>query len=217
MDGLFILIPFYYNQFMKKILSPAFFDRPTTTVARGLLGMWIVSKGGDRELMITEVEAYDGPRDRASHANRGRTARTDVMFGPPGVFYIYFVYGMHWMVNVVTGPAGYPAAVLLRAGVWRDPETGDWVRVDGPGRLARFLGVSGVMNRLPARRRSGIWFEDRGTRIPRGAIVASKRIGVDYAGPVWSNKYYNFRAKTVPAPKASSVSKGRRKDYRSQI
>lgn len=181
---------------VRKTLPAKFFDRPTLTIARELLGKYIVRRTPDGRtlaLMITEVEAYDGPLDRASHAFRGRTPRTSVMFGPAGVFYVYFTYGMHWMVNVVTGPGDYPAAVLLRASAYHDPTTGTLVHVTGPARLAKFLGITGAQNRLPAARKSGLWFEDRSIRVPRAKIVEGKRIGVEYAGKVWAGKKYNFK------------------------
>jgi DNA-3-methyladenine glycosylase len=198
----------------KRILSSSFFNRPTVAVARDLLGKWLVHDvgpsvaGGARqrlELMITEVEAYDGPRDLASHARRGMTPRTKVMFGAPGVFYIYFIYGMHWMANVVTGPAGYPAAVLLRAGAYRDPKTGAWIRVKGPGLLTRHLRIGGTANGVAATKRNGLWFEDRGDlpiKVKGAKIVASKRVGVDYAGPLWSAKRYNFTLSRSPQPRS---------------
>src|SRR3989338_2229715 len=104
---------------MRKILPQSFFDRPTLAVARALLGKFLVRRTGKKtlEAMITEVEAYDGPEDRASHASRGITPRTKIMFGEAGRLYVYFTYGMHWMLNVVTGSRGYPAAVLIRAGI----------------------------------------------------------------------------------------------------
>ncbi len=185
---------------MGTILPRSFFDRPTTEVARELLGALIVSDllpGDRRVLMITETEAYDGPQDRASHASRGLTPRNRPMFGPPGAFYVYLVYGMHWMVNVVTGPEHYPAAVLLRAGMPEQGPSRDAAATDaikGPGLLARYLGVTGRMNGLAAQRKNGVWFESHpllpGRETPR--IVASKRIGVEYAGPVWSARRYNF-------------------------
>ena len=179
----------------KRTLPHAFFARPTLAVARGLLGKYIVRKWRGREiaLMIPEVAAYDGPHDRASHASRGRTPRTDVMFGPPGVFYVYFTYGMHWMLNIVTGQREYPAAVLIRAGAYRNPETGALMRVTGPARLTKFLRVSGAQNRMRAGRANGLWFEDRGVRVPRAKIMAGKRVGVDYAGEIWAAKPYNFK------------------------
>ena len=94
-----------------KFLSPAFFNRPILEVAPDLLGKYLVCRRGKTEtaLLVREVEAYDGPEDRACHACRGRTKRNDVMFGPPGYWYLYLIYGMYWMLNIVTGPEGYPA------------------------------------------------------------------------------------------------------------
>ncbi len=104
------------------ILKNKFFKRKTLRAAKDLLGKVLVRKyrGKESKLLITEVEAYDGPHDKASHANRGRTERTKPMFEEGGVFYIYFTYGMHWLVNIVTGPKNYPAAILIRAGILLD-------------------------------------------------------------------------------------------------
>ncbi len=171
-----------------------FFDRPTLAVARGLLGKYLVRRyrGRTRALMITEVEAYDGPHDRASHASRGMTPRNRPMFGPAGYFYVYFTYGMHWLVNIVTGPRDYPAAVLLRGGVLEGPRTSAVRHVNGPARLTKFLNIGRAQNGALASKKNGLWFEDRGITVPRTATAARKRIGVDYAGPVWANKRYNF-------------------------
>lgn len=179
---------------MRKTLSANFFDQSTPTTARELIGKYIVRKWRDKEiaLMIIEVEAYDGPLDRASHASRGRTPRTKIMFGPAGRFYIYFTYGMHWLVNVVTGAENYPAAVLIRAGKYYDPQKKEWLTVHGPARLTKFLKINGSKNGKIAGKKIGLWFEDRGAPIRKQNIVAGKRIGVDYAGPVWKNKLYRF-------------------------
>jgi DNA-3-methyladenine glycosylase len=109
------------------VLDPAFFARAADIVARDLLGRTLVrrTKGKRIALTITETEAYMGPHDLACHAARGRTPRTEVMYGPPGSLYIYFVYGLHWMLNVVTREEGYPAAVLIRAAG----------KITGPARL----------------------------------------------------------------------------------
>jgi DNA-3-methyladenine glycosylase len=99
-----------------KVLDSTFFDRSAEDVAHDLIGCRLCWRKGDQTLSrtITETEAYIGPEDLASHAARCRTKRNEAMFGAPGTFYVYIVYGMHWMLNVVTGPIGYPAAVLIR-------------------------------------------------------------------------------------------------------
>jgi DNA-3-methyladenine glycosylase len=185
---------------MKRTLPQNFFSGPPLVVARGLLGKYLVRKwrGKELSLLITEVEAYDGPNDLASHASHGRTPRTEIMFGPAGRFYVYFTYGMHWLVNIVTGQKGYPAAVLIRAGKYFDPKKGSWVLINGPARLTKFLHIMDVQNGKVADRKTGLWFEDRGLKIGAGNIVAGKRIGVDYAGPVWKNKLYRFNLKEAP-------------------
>jgi DNA-3-methyladenine glycosylase len=175
---------------MRKILPKTFFDRPTLTVAHDLLGKYIVRRnnGKTAALMITEVEAYDGPKDLASHARRGITPRTEVMFGDAGYLYVYFTYGMHWMVNIVTGPKGYPAAILLRGGM-----RADGTPVNGPARLTKDLAITGAQNRLLASKKNGLWLEDRGIVVKENKILKGKRIGVDYAGPIWTKKPYNFK------------------------
>lgn len=144
-------------------------------------------RGKKIAVMITEVEAYDGPKDLASHASRGKTERTKIMFGEAGHFYAYFTYGMHWLVNIVTGPENYPAAVLLRAG-----RTTDGKNITGPARLTKYLKINGKLNGKTANKKTGLWFEDRGVKIKPPQIVAGKRIGVDYAGK-WAKKLYNFK------------------------
>lgn len=169
---------------MRKILTKRFFERPTLAVARGLLGKFLVRKIGMREIsyMITEVEAYDGPKDKASHAHRGETARNKIMFGSAGVWYVYFVYGMYHMLNMVTGPKGYPAAVLIR-GV---------ENINGPGRLTKALKIDRRFNGENSKRETKLWIEDRGTVISKKYITKTARIGVHYAGPFWSKKPYRF-------------------------
>ena len=122
------------SQRLPPVLGPDFFGRNADTVARDLIGKALVREqaGTRTSYMITETEAYLGEHDLASHSARGRTQRTEVMFGPPGVLYIYLVYGMHWMINVVTGAPEHAAAVLIRSA---GPFT-------GPGRLARGLQIS---------------------------------------------------------------------------
>jgi DNA-3-methyladenine glycosylase len=167
----------------RKTLTPDFFRRDTLIVAEDLLGMWLVRQVDGREeaRRIVEVEAYDGPDDRASHASRGRTARNAPMFGEPGRWYAYLCYGMHWMLNVVTGPSGYPAAVLIRG----------LDGADGPGRVTARLGIDGRLNGEPIGRTSGVWIEDRGSRGGEEVVDRRPRIGVAYAG-TWADRPYRF-------------------------
>lgn len=180
---------------MQKILPASFFDRPVIRTAKNLLGKYLIRRwrGKEISLLITEVEAYDGPHDLASHASHGRTRRTKIMFGPAGVFYVYFTYGMHWLINIVTGPKDYPAAILIRAGEYCDAKTKKWVLINGPARLTKFLHITGAQNGKTAGRKTDLWLENRGIKIRRWDVVASKRIRVDYAGPVWSEKKWNFK------------------------
>ena len=173
-----------------KILSRAYFNRPTLRVARSLLGKYLVRANGSKRIpaRIIEVEAYVGPDDRASHASRGRTKRTDVMFGQPGVAYVYLIYGMYHCFNVVTERAGYPAAVLIRA----VEDASAQALIDGPGRVCRFLGIDQSLNRLDLTKGRVLWIENRGEQISASAITAYPRIGVDYAGE-WANRPWRFR------------------------
>jgi DNA-3-methyladenine glycosylase len=164
------------------VLPPSFFDRPADEVARGLLGKAIVRRIGDsvRALTITETEAYLGPRDLACHSALGRTQRTETMFAPAGTLYVYLVYGLHLMLNVVTGPEGFAAAVLIRSAG----------HAQGPGRLGRALTLTAELNGKPVSLATGLWFEDRETRPRR--IRAAPRVGVGYAGPRWSRRRLRF-------------------------
>lgn len=178
---------------MRKILKPTFFNRSAGVVAQDLLGKFLVRKISTTEvaLMIVETEAYDGPHDKASHAHKGKTTRTEVMFGPAGYLYIYLCYGMYYMLNIVTGPKNYPAAVLIR-GATSKLWTSDVQSLDGPGKLTRFLKIDKGLNAQRASVNAGLWFEDRGVKINKSDIKKTPRIGVAYAGPIWSKKPYRF-------------------------
>lgn len=169
---------------MYKKIEQEYFNQKTVKIARNLLGKYLVRRIGNNVIakMITEVEAYDGPRDKASHASRGRTERTKIMFGDPGHFYVYLCYGMHWMLNIVTGPRDFPAAILIRA-------TED---INGPARLTKFLKIDSTLNGKPVGEKCGLWLEDRGMKINRRYIKKGPRIGVAYAGPYWAGKHYRF-------------------------
>ncbi|MFF4910617.1 DNA-3-methyladenine glycosylase [Streptomyces sp. NPDC001260] len=139
-------------------LPREFFDRPVLDVAPDLLGRILVrtTPDGPIAVRLTEVEAYDGPNDPGSHAYRGRTARNDVMFGPPGHVYVYFTYGMWFCMNLVCGPEGRASAVLLRAGEVvegaeharkrRLSARNDRELAKGPARLATALGVDRALD-----------------------------------------------------------------------
>ncbi|MDQ8181726.1 DNA-3-methyladenine glycosylase [Pelagicoccus sp. SDUM812005] len=172
---------------MPRILKPErFASRDTVKLARDLIGKTLVVSPPDQEparYRITETEAYDGPQDLACHASKGRTARTAVMFGPAGRWYVYLIYGMHEMLNLVTGPENYPAAILIR-GV---------EGIDGPGRLTKRLGIDRRFNALAATPANALYLEDAAC-VPDEQVVATPRIGVDYAGPDWSQRPYRFVA-----------------------
>ena len=156
-----------------------FFLNDAVTVARRLPGMEIVTGSGTGRYIITETEAYMADGDRASHASRGRTARTEPMFTEGGHLYLYFVYGMHWMLNVVTGPAESAQAVLIR-GV-----TG----FSGPGRVTKGLAIDGSYNREDLVTSGRIWIEETGINPP---TVAGPRIGIAYAGEPWVSMPWRF-------------------------
>jgi DNA-3-methyladenine glycosylase len=170
------------------VLPRSYFNRSTLLVARSLLGKYLVRKNGAGTVagQIVEVEAYVGPHDLACHASKGRTMRTDVLFGPPGIAYVYLIYGMYHCLNVVTERAEFPAAVLIRAIEVKGR------LIDGPGRLCRAFSIDRSLNRIDMTARRHLWFEDRGTKIPRGNIGEFPRIGVSYAG-TWADKPYRFR------------------------
>lgn len=166
------------------MLPLSFFERSAAKVARGLIGKKLVRLRGRAlvALAIVETEAYEGVHDLASHSSKGRTKRTEVMFGPAGRFYVYRIYGLHWMLNVVTGDVGDAAAVLIR-GV---------EGISGPGRVASALGIDAALHGLKAVPQSGLWFEDEQTPSRKVRISATPRIGVDYAGPIWAAKKLRF-------------------------
>lgn len=180
-------------------LSRAFYEQPTVEVARQLLGKYLVriDAAGPRAGMILETEAYIGPDDKASHASRGRTPRTSVMFGPAGFAYVYLIYGMHHCLNIVTEQEDYPAAVLIRA---VEPSEGlelmrkrrpilDVRRLtNGPGKLCQAFGIDRRLNGLDICGEA-LFIEARGTGLVD--IVVTTRVGVDYAGP-WKDKPWRF-------------------------
>jgi DNA-3-methyladenine glycosylase len=171
-----------------KMLSRDFYRRDAIKVARELLGQELVHviKGEARVGRIVEVEAYLGVGDRASHAGRGMTPRTRIMFGPPGHAYVYLIYGMHHCMNVVCSPEGEAAAVLLRA---LEPVEGIAGRTNGPALLCRAMGIDKHMNRHDLLSAA---FYIRAPETARAFRIARRRrIGVDYAG-IWAKRLLRF-------------------------
>lgn len=180
-------------------LPRAFYEQTTIDVAKQLLGKYLVRKHPEGETIgrIVETEAYVGPHDLACHASKGRTARTEVMFGPAGHAYVYFIYGFYNMLNLVTEVKDYPAAVLIRA---VEPVTGvelmkarrksNMLRslASGPGKLCQAFAVDRTLNGTNL---GGtiLYVEDRGEPTPK--FRATTRIGVDYAGK-WKDKPYRY-------------------------
>jgi DNA-3-methyladenine glycosylase len=173
--------------FMRKVLDKTFFERPTLEVAESLLGKFLIKRyrGVEKAYMITEVEAYDGFEDKASHAHKGKTERNEVMFGEAGYWYVYLVYGMHNMLNIVTGEKEYPAAVLIRGVEYNGK------RIDGPGKITKMLKIDRSFNKKKMEKKTGLWIEDRGVKIKKSDIKKTPRIGVDYSGSC-SKKLYRF-------------------------
>lgn len=138
------------------ILTASFYSNETLAVTRNLLGKYLIRQSGRRKWIgrIVETEAYIGETDPACHAFRGLTPRTRIMYGPPGYAYVYFTYGMHFMLNVVTGQEGFPAAVLIRA---LEPVSGfpkdEPKPASGPGKLCRAMQIDKTLN--------GISFQDK--------------------------------------------------------
>jgi DNA-3-methyladenine glycosylase len=175
-------------------LPRRFYDRDTILVAHELLGKYLVhlSQGVERIGRIVEVEAYLGPHDLAAHSARGRTARTEVMFGPPGHAYVYLIYGMHCCMNVVTQEEGHAAAVLLRA---VEPVQNVEGRTAGPGLLCRAMDIDRRLNAHDLLS-DDFYVAARSGEAPV-TIVRRPRIGVDYAAH-WAKRLLRFYAKGSP-------------------
>jgi DNA-3-methyladenine glycosylase len=180
-------------------LPRAFYARPVLQVARSAIGKVLVHESPEGRLSgrIVEAEAYRGPRDRAAHSFGGRrTARTEVMFGPPGHAYVFFVYGMHWHFNLVTTAEGAPEAVLIRAvepleGIEimarrRGLPPGRRELTNGPGKLCQAFGIDAALYGEDLTRRVLYLADGSASKVAR-----SRRIGVDYAG-VWADKPWRF-------------------------
>ena len=172
-------------------LVRADFNRPTLTVTRDLLGKFIVRNidGRERAGMIIEAEAYQGPRDRASHACGGRrTARVEPIYGEGGTAYVYLCYGIHWLLNFATVGKDKPQCVLIRAVLGEKQQ-----RVVGPGNVTRYLEIDKRLNGVDVTTSHEMWVEDRGIRVSMRDITRGPRVGVDYAGAYWAARKWRFR------------------------
>ena len=157
-----------------------FYHRPCLEVARELVGKVLVHQ--DRQLRISETEAYCGETDTACHASRGRTKRNEVLYADAGTVYVYLCYGIHWMLNVITGEAEDPQGVLIRA----------CVDAEGPGKLTKALEITGQRNRDNAVTSSEIWIGDDGFRC---AVETDKRVGIGYASQEDQDRLWRFKMK----------------------
>ena len=184
-----------------KILSRDFYSRNTLLIARELLGKKLIRRIGSLELtgMIVETEAYCGQEDSACHAHRGKTPRNAVMFGEPGHAYVYFTYGMHYMLNLVTEDENNPCAVLIRAIVplagveemeirrkRKGPEL-----TNGPAKLCQAFGIDKSLNGWDLTCGKQLWVEDF-EKIPGKSIITTPRIGIDYALKKHRNALWRF-------------------------
>lgn len=155
-----------------------FYHRHALDVAPDLVGKVLVC--GDKRLRISETEAYCGIADTACHAHKGRTKRTEVLYADAGTIYVYLCYGMHWLMNVITGDADDPQGVLIRA----------CVDAPGPGKLTRKLGITGEYNRQSILTCPDLWIEDDGFRC---TVETDIRVGIGYASQEDQDKLWRFK------------------------
>jgi DNA-3-methyladenine glycosylase len=187
------------------VLPREFYLRPTLTVARQLIGARLVRifRGHQLVGIITEAEAYIGEKDLGCHAKAGRTARTQVMYGEPGHAYVYFTYGNHWMLNVVTEREGFPAAVLIRAiqpveGVVTMSRRREGRDTRGPGKLTKAMGISGSDNCTDLTgARSSLRIE-LGIKVPESLVTKGPRVGLNTVPEPWKSKPWRFRMRETP-------------------
>jgi len=168
-------------------LKSSFYERPAIELARDLIGTVLVRRfrGRDFRARIVETEAYVGPHDLACHVSKGRTRRTEVMFGPAGRAYVYLIYGMYDMLNIVASHVDDPQAVLIRGAI---PLDGWSVDLSGPGKLARGMKITRALNGLDLTGQKLFLVRDP---FPAPQITVTKRIGIDYAGS-WKDELLRF-------------------------
>ena len=160
-----------------KRLSYDFFHRHALEVAPDLVGKLLIHNGNF--LRISETEAYCGVADTACHAHKGRTKRTEVLYADAGTIYVYLCYGMHWLMNVITGDIDDPQGVLIRA----------CVDAEGPGKLTKKLGITGALNRGSVVDSTELWIADDGFRCN---VRTDKRVGIGYASQEDQDRPWRF-------------------------
>jgi DNA-3-methyladenine glycosylase len=187
------------------ILTQNFYLRPVQIVARDLLGKKLIRIVGEIKVggIIVETEAYDGEQDLACHAHAGKTERNKIMYSQGGHAYVYFTYGMHWMLNCVTGDAGYPSAVLIRAIFPTDgknfisvqrPDILEKQWCNGPAKLTKALSIAGNMNGCEIfSPDSGLFIEDGATVLENNVRITS-RVGIQSTPEPWRSKPWRFIA-----------------------
>lgn len=186
----------------KATLPRSFYNRPTLTVARELLGSRLIHISNGIKLvgLISETEAYIGEEDLACHAKAGRTIRTDPMYGAPGTAYVYFTYGNHWMLNAVTEREGFPAAVLIRA---IQPIEGIEVMMErrqgrdtfGPGKLTQALGITKSENYANLTEPASSLRIEAGILIPDKSVTIGPRVGLNKTAEPWLSMPWRFSVK----------------------
>lgn len=172
---------------MAERVESSFFENDALEVAPRLLGMQIVrqfSDGKHLTLDITEVEIYRGEEDRACHAAKGRTPRTEVMYREGGFVYVYLIYGMYWLLNITTGRYDHPQALLIRG----------TKQFEGPGRIGKVLQLDKSFYGEELATSNRLWICSSGK--VTGDIVTLPRIGIDYAGPYWGQIPWRYVLKT---------------------
>lgn len=174
------------------VLEKEFFGRDCLEVAPEICGKILCvrqSDGSVRRVRITEAEAYRGEEDTACHAHKGRTPRTELLYGESGVIYVYLCYGMHWLMNVITGEVDFPQGVLFRAGGVPLDESGVVKKLDGPAKLTKHLGISKAHNGQFLYGNADVWLEDDGSVFE---IKTDVRVGIDYATEEYRLKQWRY-------------------------
>lgn len=170
----------YLGDIMK--LNKEFYKQDAITVAQQLIGKYLVRKmpnGEIEKIMITETESYYTEKDTACHAHKGRTKRTETIYNEGGCTYVYMCYGIHFLLNVVTGPKDNPEAVLIRG----------LEGYDGPGKLTKILRIDKTLNNIDLTKSEELWIEDLNTIVK---YKKTKRIGIDYATKEYRDKLWRF-------------------------